>query len=383
MAILYGRQWTRGEILKRFPDLSQIIKLQRSTLREGRAEGVDVIDVATGSGFEFTVSPGRCLDITQARYKGIPLGWRASPGDVNAAYYEPAGQGWLRGAVGGLLATGGLTAMGAPSVDQGEAQGLHGRASYLPATNVYADGAWDSNAYLMWVQGKVTESVALGHNIQLSRTISTEMGASHFVIHDIVENRTWQPVEHMMLYHFNIGAPILSETARLLLDSEEITPRDDDSLPGLETWDQFAPPKTGRPHQLFYHQLHPDEEEMVHVLLAGMQDEPTGPLAVYLSFSAETLPWLVNWKCMTSGDYVTGIEPANAWVSGRAAERAAGRLRFLEPFETVEYDVVFGVLEGQAAIDEFAAEHNLGGAKHSSARLVRTTAESQQSESSS
>jgi hypothetical protein len=376
MARLYGRQWSRGEILQRFPDISQIIKLQRATLREGRAEGVDVIDVATGSGFEFTVAPGRGLDITQARYKGIPLCWRAAPGEVNAAYFEPEGQGWMRGAVGGLLTTGGLTYMGSPSVDNGESLGIHGRASYLPATNVYADGAWDSNDYLMWVQGKVTESVALGMNVHLSRTISTELGASHFVIRDIVENRTWQPVEHMMLYHFNIGSPLLSETARLLVDSEEITPRDDDSLPGLEAWDTFLPPKTGRPHHLFYHQLRPDEDGLVHLMLVGMQNEATGPLAVYLTFAYETLPWLINWKCMTTGDYVTGIEPANAWVSGRAIERAAGRLRMLEPFETVEYEVIFGVLEGQEAIDTFAAEHNLGGAEHSSARLVRETAES-------
>ena len=62
---------------------------------------------------------------------------------------------------------------------------------------------------------------------------------------------------------------------------------------------------------------------------------------------------------MIAGDYVTGIEPANAWVEGRAAERAAGRLHFLEAWEVVDYEVEFGVLAGRQAINEFAEAHHL------------------------
>jgi hypothetical protein len=56
---------------------------------------------------------------------------------------------------------------------------------------------------------------------------------------------------------------------------------------------------------------------------------------------------------------VTGLEPANAWVEGRAVERAAGRLQFLGPWESVSYDVEFGVLDGVERITAFVAEHNL------------------------
>src|SRR5438876_608145 len=124
MPILFGRSWSRSEIQERFPDIQQLIRLQRATLKEGRAEGVDVVEVATASGFEFTVAPGRCLDITQARYKGIPLCWRSYTGDVAAPYFEPEGLGWTGGMAGGLLATGGLTYMGGPTVDRGEALGI-------------------------------------------------------------------------------------------------------------------------------------------------------------------------------------------------------------------------------------------------------------------
>jgi hypothetical protein len=257
------------------------------------------------------------------------------------------------------MSTGGLSTMGSTSVDQGEALGHHGRASNIPASNVWADAEWEGEKYRLWVRGKVAEAEALGTNLVMTREISTELGASNFTIRDRVENRTFQRKPHMILYHFNIGFPLLSDKARLLTNSEEIIPRDESSKAGFERWDRFEAPQVGRPHQLFYHKLRPDHEGRVHIMLAGMPDYAEGPIAVYLSFTHDTLPWFTNWKSMIAGDYVTGIEPSNAWVEGRAAEREAGRLRFLEPWETVEYEVQFGVLAGLQAINEFADAHSL------------------------
>ena len=339
------------------PDPAQVARVERATLREGRAEGVDVVRVVTGSGFEFTSVPGRALDIASASYNGVPLFWRAYPGPVQAAYFEPEGLGWLRGNAGGLLTTGGLTSIGSPTDDGGESLGIHGRISYVPASNVWADADWDGDRYRLWVRGKVAEAAALGPNLVLTREISTEMGASSFVIRDTVENRTAETTPHMMLYHVNIGFPILSEKARLLANSADVVPRDAASQAGLDCWDRFEPPLAGREHQLFYHRLTPDAGGRAHIALVGqVGDEPMG---VYLSFTHETLPWFANWKCMTAGDYVTGIEPCNAWVEGRAVERQAGRLRFLEGWQKVSYEVEFGVLVGRAQIEQFARQHNL------------------------
>src|SRR6185369_6413958 len=96
MAILYGKEWSRAEIQEHVPDMSQLAPLRRSVYREGRAEGVDAVEIATGSGFQFTVLPGRGLDISHASYRGIPLCWRTFVGDAAASYYEPEGGGWHR-----------------------------------------------------------------------------------------------------------------------------------------------------------------------------------------------------------------------------------------------------------------------------------------------
>ena len=64
---------------------------------------------------------------------------------------------------------------------------------------------------------------------------------------------------------------------------------------------------------------------------------------------------MIQWKQTGQGAYVAGLEPATNWTIGRAAERAAGRLKFLEPGETRHYRLELGVLASQAEIDAFAA----------------------------
>lgn len=359
MPRLYGRDWSRLELQEHVSNIDQLAYIRPAVLRGGRAEGVEVMDVATGSGFQFTVVPGRALDISHASYRGVPLCWRSYTGEVAAPYFEPEGMGWLRGAFGGLMATGGLSYMGSPSVDKGEALGIHGRVSYLPASRVGADAAWDGDTYRMWVHGKVEEATSLGSNLVLTRDITTEMGANSFVIRDTVENCSYERAEHMMLYHFNLGFPLLSDKTRLLVQSLEVTPRDDDSAAGLDSWNRFDYPLPQRPHQLFYHRVRPDSGGKAHVVLDARQDLGDGPLAVYLSYSYASLPWLINWKCLQSGNYVTGIEPANAWVQGRNVEREMNRLRFLEPWERVSYEVEFGVLVGEEEIRSFTERHEL------------------------
>ncbi len=52
---------------------------------------------------------------------------------------------------------------------------------------------------------------------------------------------------------------------------------------------------------------------------------------------------------------MTGIEPGNATVLGRARNRADGTLHSLEPGETKSFDVRLQVLDGPDAIDGFLA----------------------------
>jgi len=82
-------------------------------------------------------------------------------------------------------------------------------------------------------------------------------------------------------------------------------------------------------------------------------------LGLYVQYRQKELPKFTQWKMVGEGEYVLGMEPANCLVQGRAKERERGTLQFLEPGEKREFIVRIGVLDGDAAIDQFKQEKNL------------------------
>ena len=154
MANLYGKARTKKEILEKVGDISQICEAKSVRFSGGNREGVEAVSVRTGSGLNFNVIPGRGMDIGLVEYKGYNFCWRSSTGEVHPSYFEPEGSGMDRNYHGGLMHISGLTYSGLPCTDNGKNLGLHGRASNIPAQNVYSDGQWEGDDYSVWVQGK-------------------------------------------------------------------------------------------------------------------------------------------------------------------------------------------------------------------------------------
>ncbi|MFN2189685.1 MAG: DUF4432 family protein, partial [Candidatus Promineifilaceae bacterium] len=139
---LYGRSWSRRELEARVGRIEQIGGVRRFQWDEGVEKGAVQIQVRTGGGLCYYVSPSRGLDISLAEFGGAPISWQSPNGDVHPSYYDPREAEWLRTAVGGLLMTCGLDFAGAPEVDQGKAYGLHGRYHHIPARHVASSGSW-------------------------------------------------------------------------------------------------------------------------------------------------------------------------------------------------------------------------------------------------
>ena len=226
MPKLFGRNYDKRQLLDRVGDISQLIYARRGTSSEGFARGADQIEVGNASGLNFTVLPGRALDIASASYKGQSLCFRASPGDVGPAFYEPQGSGWLRGWFGGLVTSCGMTFTGHPEKDaelENEEMPLHGRLSYIPARDVSVDGAWQGDDYRIKIGGKMREAVVFGTNLEMTRQLSTTLGEKCIRIRDRIENLSVDPSPLMFVYHCNPGFPILDAGTRLLLNSHKST----------------------------------------------------------------------------------------------------------------------------------------------------------------
>ena len=353
MATLFGKEYRREDLLKRVGDISQIGGVKPLELVNGNERGVRAVEFKTGSGFNFMVSIDRGLDICAANYCGQSLCWRSSTGDVHPSYYEPEGLGWLRNFFGGLLTTGGLTYFGAPNVDQGQELGLHGRATNIPAKNVYADGKWDGDDYVMWVQGKVQETAVFQENLVLHRKIWTRLGENRLFIDDVVENAGYNPTEHMLLYHINGGFPIVDEGTEIVAPFAKTEPRDDEAKIEQEKFFKFQGPTPGFNERVYFHDVIEDKDGYVHSALINKGFNNGQGFGFYVKYLKAQLPHLIEWKMNGEGVYVVGMEPGTNLVTGRAIEREEGRLIFLKPGETRSYNIEIGVLSSQEEIAAF------------------------------
>jgi len=387
MARLYERQYSRSELLRRVGNVSQVAGIKRAVLTEGRQQGVEALFFKTGSGFGFTVLPGRGMDICSADYQGRSLCWHSAVGEVAPCYFEPEGLGWLRSFFGGLLTTCGLTYVGDPTVDpdvassawrqaidraaagenqdaiaqirrallldQSNTLGIHGRISNIPAERVSVDCRWQGDEYVLTASGTVRDVSSFGENLSLSRTVSTRLGESRLTIHDVVANEGHETTPHMILYHINAGFPVLDDGSTLVCPSVKARPRDEEAERGKEDCLRFGTPTAGFVEQVYYHDMAASADGATCAALVNRSIEPA--LAVYVRYNVNQLPRFIEWKMMGEGAYVVGMEPANCLVDGRDKERAAGTLQFLQPGETREYHLEIGVLVGDQ-IDEFEDE---------------------------
>ena len=193
MATYMGRRWSRRELLSWVGSVEQLAGARRSRLEEGKADGVEAVDVTTGGGLRFTVLPGRGMDIAAAAYRDVPLSFLSGTGITSAAYYEEPSLGFLRGFYGGLLTTCGIANAGAPSVDGGEPFGLHGRVANAAAEDVAVTQSWEGDEYRIAVRGTMREAKAMFENLRLTRTVSTRLGRAGLTIRDTIENVGFEP----------------------------------------------------------------------------------------------------------------------------------------------------------------------------------------------
>ncbi|MPM62296.1 hypothetical protein SDC9_109162 [bioreactor metagenome] len=81
---------------------------------------------------------------------------------------------------------------------------------------------------------------------------------------------------------------------------------------------------------------------------AGLYHPALG-LAAYLRYDSAALPYLLEWKCLKSHDYVLAIEPANCPARDRESDLCGNRAFLLDAYQSVTYQVTLGVAEGAAA----------------------------------
>lgn len=304
---------------------SQLYRVEEHRLIGGKGDQMRLLEVNNGSGITFTVSADRAADISRLSFQGINMSYFSPCGYVGPAYYNDAQFKFLQSFTCGFLTTCGLQSIGAPSEFDGESYGLHGTISHIPAEQVSWEISGDGE---IKVHARIMDACIFHQKICLNRTYTCAYGSDRMTIEDTFTNLGSAPSPFLLLYHINLGYPLLSETALVDISSSEVLPRNEEAKKGMDKWREMSKPIPSFEEQCFYHTF--DRKEAVAKIY-----NPTIGKGLSIHFDPSILPLMCEWKMMGERDYVLGLEPGNNYLEGRAQLEQENRMTYIQPGQTI------------------------------------------------
>lgn len=303
----------------------QIRGAEQYVLQDGAGNGMRFLCVRNGRGLEAWLSLDRCADLSRVTFCGNNMGYFSPCGYVAPQYYDSVGLGFLKSFTAGFVTTCGLTALGGPCVDEGEELPQHGTIANKPSRLL----AMEEDEAGLTVRAEVIDARLFGRKLRLLREYRFSYTDDRIAMTDTVTNLADTPSPYMVLYHCNMGYPLLDEHSVVRVPNSGISARAEHAAKHMDTALQMEVPQTGFAECCYYY----DVTAKDGVARAGIYS-PTIDKGVVLSYDKEQLPCFVEWKMMGKTDYVLGLEPCNCPLDGRDVLRKNGTLRFLEPSES-------------------------------------------------
>ncbi|MEE2945866.1 MAG: aldose 1-epimerase family protein [Pseudomonadota bacterium] len=365
MPKLFGKSLSRAELNTYCSDPSLLFGVDQFTFQDGPERGVRMLRFRTGGGLEFDVILDRAMDIASMRHGGVPVGWHGPAGFRHGAYHEPEGEdglGWARSA-SGLVSTCGLDHIHAPVEDTADhyhydlkdrvAHKLHGRISFAPARLRSYGVEWSGDEAVVFAEAEIRQAALFGEQLSLIRRIEADLGGQTIRQTDTVTNIGFDPAPHAILYHVNLGYPVLDEGSELWADirSTPWTLRDGDPI-------IHGKPSAPYEQRVYEHDVAAGADGMVSVALANqsfVSPQHGSGLAFELSYDSNTLPAFFQWQYFQSGNYVTAIEPCSTHAGSRADWLAKGEMPMLAHGESRTYQLAMTCHVGEGALDDLKA----------------------------
>lgn len=299
---------------------SQLYGIEEHRLIGGKGDGMRLLEIHNGKGLDLTISLDRCADISRLRYKGMNMSYLSPCGYVAPSYYESKGTDWLKSFTAGFLTTCGLEAVGSPCVDKGEDLPLHGTIGNTPCSHSY----WYEEDGDLVVRALMCDERIFGRKMRLHREYRVSVSDNTFVIQDTIENVDDKCLPFEILYHMNVGYPLLDEDSVIEIPSKEVVARDEHAEQDIDNWMNIIKPESGYQERCYYHKF-TDSNGRASIY------QPKLDIGLEISFDAQELDGFIEWKMMGVRDYVLGLECGNCYPDGRDVMRNIGMLKFLDP----------------------------------------------------
>lgn len=262
----------------------QIAYICQYTINGGISEGLEVLECDNGK-IRFLLNISKALDIMQLFHEGQNVSFVSKNG------FTKRQLSFAERFEGGMLYTCGLDSLGGR-----EGYETHGSLHNTPAQITLAK----CNEKGITVEAIIPATALFGSNLLLKRRIFTGIGAENVNIEDTLINNGFCEQNYCLLYHINVGYPLLDEGARIIANTKKVTPRTALSKEKLDDMYTVTAPV-------------PCEEETCYFLdlednIVSLVNEKIGKTFT-VAFSKDTLPHFLEWHSMASGDYAVGLEP--------------------------------------------------------------------------
>jgi galactose mutarotase-like enzyme len=370
MPNLFGSQISRADLLARVGDLSQVAGVTPSTLSDGWGRGVRKLDVRTGSGLRYEILLDRGADVGLCEIGGMALCWMPPMRFPGPWYFDPTGDGWLRTGLGGLFNTAGLTHIGSPTDDDipeyrrpgnpPEHFGTHGRAAHIPAELISSDLEWTGDECEIHATARVRQATSYGENLVMTRRYASRLGESALTVTDTIVNDGYNRTYFAMLYHFNVGYPLLDAGAFMIAPVKRVLGTLFSPSSGSDDFFRYPAPLHDHTLQSAEFELTPDADGMDTV--AVVNPALAGGLAMSVTWEHARMPVFHSARVVSEGLYFVGLEPTTNQF-GRQDQKRAGLLRMLDPGESVRHELRIRVHRGPDELARLvrASEGQLGG----------------------
>lgn len=271
-------------MLEKICNTSQMCSVRKLKFYDGR-EGDERIIVVDNGCLSFTLLQDHGLDIHDFRYKGLNIAYLSKNGlfGYNTEFHNRFN--------GGMLYTCGLDTLG------GRQLPIHGKYHNLPAEI-------DSiicNEKFVEINATIKDVSLGGQSFVVNRKIYCEYGSSKITIENRVTNTGFVDDQYCLMFHMNIGYPMLDEGVKVVADIIETKPRTEHASKSIDKCLIIESPLAEFDEEVYFHKVKEGKIQVVNEKLKKV---------VSFNYDVKQFPNFIEWKFRKSGDYALGIEPS-------------------------------------------------------------------------
>ena len=150
---------------------------------------------------------------------------------------------------------------------------------------------------------------------------------------DIIKNIGSAQAPLEVLYHCNMGYPLLSENAEVTIPAKSVKARNEHANKDIADCLKMEKPQNGYEEKCYYFETEGNVTATIY-----NKDINKG---VSITYNADELQFFTEWKMMGEYEYVLGLEPGNCTPDGRDVMRKSGKLEFLNAGDTKVHHLKF------------------------------------------